>query len=109
MVWAGISAQGETDQHIIENGTLTAVSYVNELLDVHVRTYAGTVGPDFILLDDNPRTHRAHITNRYLDEATIVCMDWLARSPDLSPIEHAWDMLQKVIFHATSNQQQFRN
>ena len=97
MVWEGISAQGKTDLHIIGNGTLTAVWYVNEILDVHVRTYAGAVGPDFILMDDNARAHRAHITNRYIEEATVVRMDWPARSPDLNPIEHAWDMLQKAI------------
>jgi hypothetical protein len=67
MVWAGISAQGKTRLHIIENGTLTAVRYVNEILDVHVRT--------FILMDDNAREHRAHITTRYLEEAIIIHVD----------------------------------
>jgi hypothetical protein len=38
-----------------------------------------------------------HITNRYIDEATIVRMDWPARSPDFNPNERAWDMLQKAI------------
>jgi hypothetical protein len=93
MVWAEISAQGETDLHIIENDTLTAEMHVNKILNVHVRTYAGAVGPDFILIDGNARAHRAHITNRYLEEATIVLMDWPARSPDLNPTEHAWDTL----------------
>ena len=97
MVWAGISAQGKTDLHVIDNGTLTAERYVNEILDVHVRPYAGAIGPDFILMDDNARAHRAHITNRYLEQAAIVRLDWPARSPDLNPIEHAWDMLQKAI------------
>ena len=93
-MWAGISAQGKTDLHIIENGILTAV---NEILYVHVRTYAGAVGPDFILMDDNARAHRAHITNRYLEEATIVRMDWPARFPDLNPIELDWNMLNNGI------------
>ena len=97
MVWAGISMQGKTDLHIIENGTLMAVRYVNEILDVYVRPYAGTIGADFILMDDNARPHRAHITKQYLKDATIVRMDWPARSPDMNPIEHAWDMLQKGI------------
>jgi hypothetical protein len=68
----GISAQGKPDLHIIEHATLTAVRYVNEILDVHVRTYAGAVGPDFILMDD---AHRALITNRYLEETTIIRID----------------------------------
>ena len=82
---------------VIGNGTLTAERYVNGILDVHVRPYAGAIGPDFILMDDNARAHRARITNRNLEQAAIVRLDWPVRSPDLNPIEHAWDMLQKAI------------
>ena len=87
--WFGISAQGKTDLHVIDNGTLTALRYVNEILDVYVRPYAGAVGENFILMDDNARAHRARITDQYLEQATIVRMEWPARSPDLNPIEHA--------------------
>ena len=97
MVWAGISAWGKTDLHVIDNGTLTALRYVNEILDVYVRPYAGAVGENFILMDDNARAHRARITDQYLEQATIVRMEWPARSPDLNPIEHAWDMLQTAV------------
>ena len=86
MVWAGISAQGKTDLHVIDNGMLTALRYVNEILDVYVRPYAGAVGENFILMDDNARAHRARITDQYLEQATIVRMEWPARSPDLNPI-----------------------
>ena len=89
MVWAGISAQGKPDLHVIDNGTLTALRYVNEILDVYVRPYAGDVGENFILMDDNARAHRARITDQYLEQATIVRMEWPARSPDLNLIEHA--------------------
>ena len=71
--------------------------YVNEILDVYVPPYAGAIGADFILMDDNARPHRAHVTNQYLEDATIKRMDWPPHSPDMNPIEHAWDMLQKVI------------
>ena len=69
MVWVRIGAQGKTDLYAIENGTLTAERNVNEILDVHVRPYAGAKGPDFILMDGNARAHRARITNRYLEQA----------------------------------------
>ena len=72
MVWAGISAHGKTDLHVIDNGTLTALRYVNEILDVYVRPYAGAVSENFILMDDNARAHRARITDQYLEQATIV-------------------------------------
>ena len=98
MVWAGISMQWKTDLHIIENGIVTAVRYVNEILDVYVRPHAGAIGADFILMDDNARSHRAFVrTNQYLEDTTIVRMDWPAHSPDMNLIEHAWDMLQKAI------------
>ena len=85
------------DLHVIDNGTLTALTYVNKILDVYVRPYAGAVGENFILMDDNARAHRARITNQYLEQATIVRMEWPARSPDLNPIEHAWGMLQTAV------------
>ena len=64
---------------------------------VYVRPCAGAVGENFILMDDNARAHRARITDHYLEQATIVRMEWPARSPDLNPIEHAWDMLQTAV------------
>ena len=75
MVWSGSGMQGKTDLHIIENGTLTAVRFVNEILDVYVRPYAGAIGADFILMDDNARPHRAQFSNQYLEDAIIVRMD----------------------------------
>ena len=90
IVWAGISMQGKTVLHIIENGTLTAVRYMNEILDVYGRPYAGAISADFILMDNNARPNRAPVTNEYLEDATIVRMDWPACSPDMNPIKHAW-------------------
>ena len=66
-------------------------------MDVYVRPHAGAVGENFILMDDNAHAHRARITDQYLEQATIVRMEWPARSPDLNPIEHAWDMLQTAV------------
>ena len=59
--------------------------------------YAGAIGLDFILMDDNARPHRDRRTNEYLTQETIYRMDWHVRSPDLNPIEHVWGMLQQAI------------
>ena len=89
MVWAGISRGGRIDLHIVMRGMMTGVRYRDEILDVYVRPYASAIGPQFILMDDNARPHRARVVEDYLQQETIVRMDWPARSPDLNPIEHA--------------------
>ena len=70
MVWGGISWDGRTDLVVLNQGTLTAQRYRDEILDTQVRLYAGAAGDQFILTDDNARPHTAHIVQRYL----FVCL-----------------------------------
>ncbi|GBM24398.1 Neurobeachin [Araneus ventricosus] len=51
------------------------------------------MGTDAIFMDDIARPHRAQLVWSYLENETIPQMVWLARSPDLNPIEQVWDML----------------
>ena len=105
MAWAGIRRGGRTDMYIVMRGMMTGVRYGDEILDVYVRTYAGAIGPQFILMDDNARPHSARVVEDYLQQETIVRMDWAACSPDLNPIEHVWNMLQLTIGDVRSNQE----
>ena len=62
-----------------------------------VRPYAGAVGPGFLLMQDNARPHVAGVCQQFLQEEGIDVMDWPARSPDLNPIEHIWDIMSRSI------------
>ena len=48
-------------------------------------------------MDDNARPHRARVVNDYLEDEGIERLDWPSRSPDLNPIDHAWDALHRRI------------
>ncbi len=72
---------------------------------VRVRPFADAVGPDFTLMQDNAQAHTARIVIMCLDQEGIDVMDWPARSPDLDPIDHPWDMLQRRASHRPNRSQ----
>ncbi|GFS79476.1 transposable element Tcb2 transposase [Trichonephila clavipes] len=61
-----------TDLYIIQDGTLTARRYRDEILRPIVVPYAAAIGDDFILMDDNCRPHQANLVEAILFEEGIV-------------------------------------
>ena len=49
-------------------------------------------------MDDNSRNHRAHLVNKFLHDNNIARLEWPACSPDMNPIDHAWDTLKRAVF-----------
>ena len=102
MFWAGICSDGKTDL-IQVNGNMTSLRYIAEILTPHVLPFAGAIGNEFILQDDNARPHRGHVVDTFLDEEGIERLDWPAYSADISPIENLWSDLKKQVYLQVNN------
>ena len=94
MVWGGI-AHGIKSQLIIVAGNMTAVWYRDEIL----RPVAVPLVQQrkLILQQDSARPHVARVCQDFLANNNIAPLAWPPYSPDLTPIEHMWDELDRRV------------
>ena len=94
MVWGGI-AHGIKSQLIIFAGNMTAVRYRDEIL----RPVAVPLVQqrNLILQQDNARPHVARVCQDILANNNIAPLAWPPYNPDLTPIEHMWDELERRV------------
>ena len=96
LMWGGISWTGKTLMVRI-NGTLTAQRYVEDVVEPVVVPYLQECPVTEIFQQDNARPHSAALTQQALQRNNVEVLPWPARSPDLSPIEHVWDIIGRRI------------
>ena len=94
MFWGGIS-HGFKSPLIVIAGKLTGVRYRDEIF----RPVAVPFVQQYHLIfqQDNARPHVARVCQDFLASHNINPLDWPPYSPDLSPIEHLWDEMDRRV------------
>ena len=75
------------------NGNLTGARYCDVILQAHVVLFVCQHA--VMLQHDNARPQVARIVTDFLTRQNVNVLPWPAVSPDLSPIEHAWDEMER--------------
>ncbi|KAF2886859.1 hypothetical protein ILUMI_19314 [Ignelater luminosus] len=94
MFWGGICFNGRTELVLIRTRTMNADYHLENVVVEHVMPFAPFVGPNFVFVQDNARSHVARQVIDYLNAVDLQLMEL---APDLSSIEHLWDALKKKV------------
>ena len=81
--------------HVLYWGQIKSVRYRDEIL--HPVAVPLVQQRNLILQQDNARPHVARVCQDFLANNNIAPLAWPPYSPDLTPIEHMWDELDRMV------------
>ena len=94
----GCFSSSDVGSLIFIDGNMTGESY-REILESNMLKSVEKLGMshDWILQHDNDPKHRAAIVANWLNRNGVERLHWSSFSPDLSPIEHLWDEVERQL------------
>ena len=92
-VWGWIDGNGRGTLHRI-GGRFNAAAYLTLIRDSFLPAIRHMRDPPILMMQDNSPVHTARIVREFFAaEADVTLLPWVARGPDMNPIENVWGFL----------------